>query len=48
MQQIVQLACPQTRLTHPDLLYELNHSIRLALFVISGLVALVVSLSTDA
>ncbi|PAV69456.1 hypothetical protein WR25_25678 [Diploscapter pachys] len=34
-------ACPQTRLTHPDLLYELNHSIRLALFVISGLVALV-------
>lgn len=48
MQQIVQLACTQTRLAHPDVLNELNHLICLALFAISGSVALVVSLSTDA
>ncbi len=48
MQQIMQLACTQTRLAHPDLLYELNHPVCLAFFVISDLVALVVSLSTDA
>ncbi len=48
MQQIVQLACTQTRLAHPDLLNKLNHLICLALFAISSSVALVVSLSTDA
>lgn len=48
MQQIVQLACTQTRLAHPDLLNKLNHPIRLALFAISSSIALVVCLSTDA
>jgi len=48
MQQIVQFACTQTRLAHPDLLNKLNHPIRLALFAISSSIALVVSLSTDA
>ena len=48
MQQIVQLAGTQTGLAHSDLLYKLNHPVCLAFFAISGSVAFVVSLSTDA
>ena len=48
MQQIVQLACTQPRLAHPDLLNKLNHPICLKRFAVSGSVALVVTLSTDA
>ena len=48
MQQIVQLTGTQTGLAQPDLLNKLNHPICLALFAISGSVAFVVCLSTDA
>lgn len=48
MQQIAQLACAQTRLAYPDLLYKLNHPVCLAFFAISNSIAFVVSLSTDA
>jgi len=48
MQQIVQLAGTQTGLAHSDLLYKLNHPVCLTFFAISGSVAFVVCLSTDA
>ncbi|MOA16579.1 hypothetical protein D3C78_1368000 [compost metagenome] len=48
VQQIVQLACTQPRLAHPDLMNKLNDPIRLTLFAVSGPIALVVSLATDA
>ncbi len=48
MQQVVQLTSTEPRLAHSDLLNELNYPVCLTLFAISGPVALVVSLSTNA